>query len=1026
MASSFGFARGLAGGRPVGAVLAGRAWAPGCRLLALLAVLVCAVLALGAGSALAVAVPEVVTGAGGEARVQSPTLYRATLNGTVNPLGVQLTDCHFDYVSEAGYEPFAPNPYAAGQSVPCVPAAGAIPADSEVHAVSAQVSGLSPSTTYHFRLQATTEGAAFGEDAVFVTPPPPAPPSLEGAAAVNLTGFSADLQVRVNPHELDTTYRFEWGTSTAYGTSVPVPEGNAGAGASAVPVSTHLAGLEADKPYHWRVVASNASGTTTGVDHVFVYETAAGGLPDGRAYEMVTPAQKNGALIGDVPEGPPPGIAEDGSRVVLGTVQCFNDAGSCMALRGLIGSPYLFSRSPGGWSASSLAPPAALSELNSWRRFSADAGTALFAMPTQPSGGDDLWVRRPEGSFVDVGPYVGVPTGPDFSALYAGGGFFATADFSHIVYKVGSGHLAQTSLIEYVGTGNAAPLLVGVSGGQGSTDEISACVTLPGSGRISQGVLSADGRTAYFTALACGSGTGANASTPVPVDEVFARVDNSEPDAHTVAISQPGALSPAAPNHECETSVCVEDTSSPGQFRSAQFMGASGDGSRVFFLSPQQLTDGASEDPSAGDTASGAGCSSAGASGCNLYEYDFSSPAGERLVDVSAGDLSGGGPRVQGVMAVAGDGSHVYFVARGVLTTVANGGGQVAQDGAENLYVFERDAAHPAGRVAFIAVLPEADYQQWTTPFLGVPANVTPDGRFLVFTSSGALTPDMTRTDGAQQVFRYDAQTGELVRISIGEHGFNDDGNGGVGNARIVFPSRTSFLQAGVARTDPTMSHDGAYVFFVSPVGLTPGALDSVPIANTEHGVQYAENVYEYHDGQVYLISDGRDTNTAPAAICLEVLSAVCLLGSDASGANVFFTTADSLVAGDGDTQLDVYDARICTAGEPCIRSSVTPAGCLGEGCHGVPAGAPSLPAAGSASFAGAGNLAPLVSKPVVGSRALSRAQKLARALRVCRSERRARRRVCEALARRRYGARAGSRVGRASGHGSMSGGGGR
>jgi hypothetical protein len=542
--------------------------------------------------------------------------------------------------------------------------------------------------------------------------------------------------------------------------------------------------------------------------------------------------------------------------------------------------------------------------------------------------------------------------------------------------------------------------------------------------------MSADGRTIYFSVGPCGSGTGANEHTPVPVNEVFARIDNGEPGAHTVAVSQPGALSPAPPNHECVTLVCVENTSNPGQFRGAQFMGASGDGSRVFFLSPQQLTDSASEDPSAGDTAQNAGCSKAGGmNGCNLYEYDSSRPVGERLVDASAGDSSGGGPRVQGVTALSGDGSHVYFVARGVLTSVANGGGQVAQGGAENLYVFERDAAHPEGRVAFIAVLPEADYQQWTGRSLGVPANVTPDGRFLVFTSSGALTPDTTRGDGAQQVFRYDAQTGELVRISIGEHGFNDNGNGGVGSAYIVFPSHDGFLRAGVARTDPTMSHDGAFVFFMSPVALTPGALDDAQIGTQEYRSKqvpaYAENVYEYHEGQVYLISDGRDTSTAPAGICLgqdpPVLSSVCLIGSDASGANVFFTTGDSLVPGDTDTQLDVYDARVCTASEPCIKPTVAPVGCLGEGCRGVPAGAPSLPGAGSAVFAGAGNLAPPVSKTAVKPRALSRAQKLARALRVCRSERGPRRRACEALARRRYGARSRSRAGRASGHGSMS-----
>jgi hypothetical protein len=482
----------------------------------------------------------------------------------------------------------------------------------------------------------------------------------------------------------------------------------------------------------------------------------------------------------------------------------------------------------------------------------------------------------------------------------------------------------------------------------------------------------------------------------VPVNELFARVDNGEPGAHTVAISQPSAISPAPPSHECKTLACVENTSNTSQFRNALFVGASSDGSRVFFTGEQQLTDSASE---------GSG---------NLYLYDFASPVGERLVDVSAGDTSGGGPRVQGVMALSGDGSHVYFVANGVLTGAANGEGQVARDGAENLYVFERDAAFPQGRVAFIAVLPEADQEEWVS--LGRPANVTPDGRFLVFTSSGALTPDVTRSDGAQQVFRYDAQTGGLVRISIGEHGFNDDGNGGAGNAQIVLPEKI-WEGAGVARTDPTMSHDGAFVFFMSPVALTPGALDSVPIAATERGPAYAENVYEYHEGQVYLISDGRDTSTIFGEACEAEVgppqsSSVCLLGVDGTGANVFFTTADPLVPQDTDTQLDVYDARVCTSGEPCIAASApAAAGCVGEGCHGVPGGAPSLAGAGSAVFSGAGNLAPPVSQPAGRPRALSRAQKLARALRACRVERRRRRRTgCEALARKRYGSRPGAR----------------
>ena len=76
---------------------------------------------------------------------------------------------------------------------------------------------------------------------------------------------------------------------------------------------------------------------------------------------------------------------------------------------------------------------------------------------------------------------------------------------------------------------------------------------------------------------------------------------------------------------------------------------------------------------------------------------------------MSAGDTSGLGPQVQGVVAISPDGSHVYFVAQGVLTTTANGQGQTATAGANNLYVFERDAAYPDGWTSFIATLPGAD-----------------------------------------------------------------------------------------------------------------------------------------------------------------------------------------------------------------------------------------------------------------------------------------------------------------------------
>jgi hypothetical protein len=897
--------------------------------------------------------PDVTTGS---AKVITGT--SETLEGAVVPDGVSLSDCHFDYGTSTAY----------GQVAPCVPSAAEIPADSNAHAVTAEIVGLARETTYHFRLQASDAGGvSFGQDEEFATPPPPA---VTGATTGSLTGTSVDLDAQIDPEGLDTTYRFEYGTSTAYGTSVPVPDADIGAGAAAVPVTTHVSGLTADTAYHWRVVARNASGTTTGVDHVFIYDTAGRGvLPDGREYEMVSPPRKDGALVNGGLGGAVvvADVGEDGSRVIIGNLQCLAGAVSCPVSRmDRLGGMEEFSRTGGGWVASSLEPAArAGTEVttSTWVSYSADAGTALFTVPTPPFGEDDFYARQPDGSFSDIGPLTPPSEGPTIVSQLIS--FFeapleATTDFSHVVYQFfppggGNGPGGGGILLEHLAGGEAG-FLVGVSGGLGSTDQISECGTTLGTDESSQNAMSGDGRIVYFTSQSRSPGfsiCGSSAPAP-PVNELFARVDGGEPGAHTVAVSQPGALLPAPANLGCTTAVCIENTSDSSRFRGATFVAGSADGSRVFFLSEQQLVDGASEDL-----------------GNNLYLYDFAAPAGHNLVDVSAGDTSGGGPRVSGVSAVSSDGSHVYFVADGVLSGAANREGQVAREGAANLYVFERDAAYPEGRVLFIAAV-----------FPGIGANVTPDGRFLVFTSGEDLTPDDTRTGGAQQVFRYDAQSRELVRISIGENGFNDNGNAGVGDASIV-EGVPSGVVAGVERTDPTMSHDGAFVFFMSPVALTPGALNDVQVGvNPVSGAPgYAQNVYEYHDGGVYLISDGRDTSADISATCERMLrtliSSVCLIGVDGSGANVFFSTDDQLAAADTDTAVDIYDARVCTASEPCVAPAAVVSPCVGEGCRGVPEGAPSLLAPASASFVGTGNA--VVPAPAVKAKKKAKPKKATR-----------------------------------------------
>jgi hypothetical protein len=905
--------------------------------------------------------PDVATGA---ASSVAPT--SATLEGEVDPNGLQVSDCHFDYGTTTFY----------GHTAACVETIGSGSTGVTVHA---DVSGLLAGTTYHFRLEASNaHGTSDGQDATFSTPPSP---SIDSATASNVTSSSADLNALIDPNGYDTTYRFEWGTSSGYGTSVPVPDADIGSGTGDVAVTVHLSGLSANTTYHWRIVASNVNGTATGseLDHTFVYGTSGTGLPDDRAYEMVTPAQKNGALVGFGVFIAPPSVSEDGSRVVANSIQCFGGAQSCTAERASEGQPYLFSRTPSGWVTTALAPPAAQfdSPPSDVANF-ADTGAALFSAATPPGGEDDFWLREPDGSLADVGPAYPPSLGAQGSPFP--GLEDATPDLSHLVYRsyaqwpfdAGSG------LYEYIGVGNSQPVLVGVTGGRVSTDLVSVCGTSLNPAKNNEvSPVSADGRTVFFTALACGSGSGVNAGRAVPANELYARIDESQ----TVAISQ---RSPTG----CTTPAC---TSSPPA--DARFIGASNDGSKAFFQDAQQLTDSATQ---------GAG---------NLYEYDFANPAGHNLIDVSAGDTSGQGPSLGGVLAISADGSHVYFVSSGVLTEAPNAQGQSAEPRGNNLYVFERDTAHPSGHVAFIAALAGSDSSELEIGH----ANVTPDGRFLLFTSHNDLTSDDVSRTGAAQVFRYDSQSGQLVRVSVGNDGFNDNGNAGSPSLcaeqtfRCTADATIANAELGFDRHDPSMSHDGSFVFFQSPAGLTPQALDYVRIGSTDGGhPTYAQNIYEYHDGHVYLISDGRDT----ATISNNGFPAVQLLGADASGANVFFTTTDQLVAQDTDTQRDIYDARVCTASDPCVTASASLPPCLGEACHGIPTGTPSVPGAPTVTFNGQGNL-PGSSAVRVGPRSkrLTRAQKLARALKACGKVRSRKRRIaCRHLARERYGPPGGAR----------------
>ena len=192
------------------------------------------------------------------------TTTTAFANGTVDPRGAATT-YHFEYGTTTAY----------GLSTASTDAG----AGHGQVAASAQLIGLDPGTTYHFRLVATNAGGtAVGEDVEFTTAPLGQPLVALRAATMVLRN-SATLNGTVDPAGKSTLYRFQYGTTTNYGTSTPAADAGAGTGPQAV--SAALSGLAPGTTYHFRLVATNADGTVVSDDGQFT--TASVGAARGGA-----------------------------------------------------------------------------------------------------------------------------------------------------------------------------------------------------------------------------------------------------------------------------------------------------------------------------------------------------------------------------------------------------------------------------------------------------------------------------------------------------------------------------------------------------------------------------------------------------------------------------------------------------------------------------------------------------------------------------------------------------------------------
>ena len=124
--------------------------------------------------------------------------------------------------------------------------------------------GFAARATICTALSALALGAFPGPAAAIINAPPLVSPNQRSRppAASNSRGS-------VDPYGLDTTYHFEYGTTTAYGTNVPAPDADAGSNEGFIPVSQTVTGLAPSTTYHFRLFASNSAGPNTSKDETF-------------------------------------------------------------------------------------------------------------------------------------------------------------------------------------------------------------------------------------------------------------------------------------------------------------------------------------------------------------------------------------------------------------------------------------------------------------------------------------------------------------------------------------------------------------------------------------------------------------------------------------------------------------------------------------------------------------------------------------------------------------------------------------
>jgi DNA-binding beta-propeller fold protein YncE len=430
-----------------------------------------------------------------------------------------------------------------------------------------------------------------------------------------------------------------------------------------------------------------------------------------------------------------------------------------------------------------------------------------------------------------------------------------------------------------------------------------------------------------------------------------------------VALKAAGECSVPADACTIEVSAAQRVRANPAGTQPARYWGASADGSKVFFTSNAELTEDAYTGTSAENSAA------------NLYEYDL---ATGKLNDLTgeALDGTGNGAAVQGVVQISEKGQYVYFVAKGVLTgEEENQRHEKAKSEEDNLYV-----SYEGRAPTFIATLAAGDESDWDAegaeggPEINT-AVVNPGGTRLAFLSTKELTgydnQDANTGNPDAEIFLYEAGAGSPVCASC-----NPTGARPVGQASFV-SDQGKILGSALYRPRNLLA-DGT-LFFDSSDALVPNAKDG------------RQNVYEYEHGHVYAIS-----NVAGGEESF-------FLDASPSGEDVFFGSTNKLLPQDTGDNVVVWDARQ-DGGFPVPPAA--PSCDNGDSCKPPPSSQPGVFApTGSATANGLGDFPPPAAVVKPKSKPLTRAQKLAAALKSCRKDKKkSKRQKCESQARAKYG----------------------